>query len=78
MVSIVGEVEVSTVDLRTTIQNWPSDDLDGPYETCLFLGGRGSDRGSEVVQRYRTKAEALAGHALWSSKSEDDLLRWIV
>jgi len=46
------DVSLSTVELNSTI--YP----ERPYESCLFFANGESD----VVNRYQTQEEALAGH----------------
>lgn len=55
--TIVGRFTVSTV--RLPFHNGQ------PYETCIFSNNSGH---SEVVERYKTKWNAINGHSKWVSK----------
>ena len=50
----IETIRLSTVEMLTI----PGMDFGYRYESCLF-----SENGSEVVDRYQTLDEAVAGHA---------------
>ena len=54
-----GLFSLTTISLSTVeIPNIPGMDFGYRYESCLF-----SENGSEVVDRYQTLDQAVAGHA---------------
>lgn len=54
-----AEVQLSTVELpRVTFEDGSDLYGDRPYESCLFFANGDSD----VVARYATQEEAIAGH----------------
>ncbi len=53
-----ADVSLSTVELDTSV--YP----DTPYESCIFY----QNGDSEVLARYKTKKEAIAGHTQLSKK----------
>ena len=52
-------VELSTVEMPRL----PGFDLGYTYESCLF-----SDKESEVLARYQSRSEAIAGHVALEKK----------
>ena len=55
----IETIRLSTVEMPTI----PGMDFGYRYESCLF-----SENGSEVVDRYQTLDEAVAGHAALCKK----------
>ena len=60
-----ADITLSTVELASLIleDDW-SPYKDAPYESCLFFANGESD----VVCRYKTQEEALAGHVRLEKK----------
>jgi hypothetical protein len=53
-----ADISLSTVELNSHIYG------DTPYESCIFY----ANGDSEVLARYKTKKEAIAGHVKISKK----------
>ena len=53
-----ADVSLSTVELDSRVYN------DTPYETCVFY----ANGDSQVLERYKTQAEAISGHIEYEQK----------